>query len=299
MGLEDKSYKIHEQSFINTEVEKELGVYKNWFDNPTTDLWRHKRMLSVLDPFLHDQKGASWLTIGDGRFGTSAIYINRNGGKALATDIDTKLLDVAKQNNMITDFAYANAEKLPFTDEQFDFSYCKQAYHHFPRPILAVYEMLRVSKHAVIFTEPRDFIPIPIIRKILQKIKHGLKNILNKKIDHHDTGNYETIGNYVYTISIREFEKIALGLGLPCIAYKDFHDIYLKGVENELFSKDAKLYKKIDRSIVSNQIETSFGLTNPNTIQAIIFKTIPAANIISSLKKDGYTFVSFSPNPYI
>jgi ubiquinone/menaquinone biosynthesis C-methylase UbiE len=299
MGLEEARYKMHQDLYTTSEIEKELSVYKTWFERPTTDLWRHKRMLSVLDPFLQHCPKASWLTVGDGRFGTSATYINGKGGHALATDIDTKLLEVAKKNNMLNDIAYANAEKLPFNDNQFDFSYCKQAYHHFPRPILAVYEMLRVSKQAIIFTEPRDFIPVPMARRILQKIKHVLKNILGKKIDHHDTGNYETIGNYVYTISVREFEKIALGLGLPCIAYKDFHDIYFKGVENEMFSKNAPLYKKINRSIISNQIETSCGLTNPNTIQAIIFKTNPTSNIINSLKKDGYTFVNFSPNPYI
>lgn len=299
MGLEEKSYNLHEQSFINTEVEKELGRYRNWFDNPTTDLWRHTRMLSVLDPFLHDQKGASWLTVGDGRFGTSATYINRNGGKALPTDIDTKLLDIAKQNNVISDFAYANAEKLPFADGEFDFSYCKQAYHHFPRPILAVYEMLRVSNQAIIFTEPHDYVPAPFIRSILQNIKHLLKQISGKKIDHYDTGNYETIGNYIYTISVREMEKIAQGIGLPCIAYKLFHDEYVVGVENEMFSENAPLYKKIRSAITQNSIKTALRITNPNTVQMIIFKIVPKDNIITSLEQDGYTIVTFPGNPYI
>lgn len=299
MSLEEAKYKIHENLYSSVTVEKELTVYKDWFNKSTTDLWRHKRMLSVLNPFLKNHKHASWLTVGDGRFGTSAIYINSKNGKALATDIDIKLLEVAKQNNMLNDIAYANAEKLPFSDEQFDYSYCKQAYHHFPRPILAVYEMLRVSKHAVIFTEPRDFIPAPSIRKILQKIKHLLKKSIGKSIEHHDTGNYETIGNYVYAISVREFEKIGLGISLPCMAYKNFHDVYIKGVETESFSENANLYKKIQFGILMNCIKTKFRLTNPNTIQAILFKTNPSADIIKDLKQDGYTFVNFPPNPYI
>jgi ubiquinone/menaquinone biosynthesis C-methylase UbiE len=299
MDLEETSYKIHQNLYTASEVEKELGVYKAWFDKATTDLWRHKRMLSVLDPFLQNHSQASWLTVGDGRFGTSAIYINKKGGTALATDIDIRLLEVAKQNNMLTDFAFANAEKLPFTDNQFDFSYCKQAYHHFPRPILAIYEMLRVSKQAIIFTEPHDYTPAPFIRTILQKVKHTLKKISGKKIEHHDTGNYETIGNYIYTISVREMEKIAQGIGLPCIAYKLFHDEYLVGVENEMFSENAPLYKKIKSAITRNRLKTALRITNPNTVQMIIFKTKPKDTITTSLEQDGYTVVTFPGNPYI
>ena len=211
MTLEQTSYKIHENAYSVIEQESELTIYKNWFDNNTTDVWRHIRMLGVLNPFLKNNKNAKWVTIGDGRFGTSATYIGKNGGDALASDIDTTLLEVAKQNNMIKDFVFANAEKLPFEDNQFNYSYCKLAYHHFPRPTIAVYEMLRVSKDAVIFTEPNDYFPPPFTRRILQKIKHFLKRIMGKQVAHHDTGNFETIGNYIYNISVRDFEKIAQG----------------------------------------------------------------------------------------
>ena len=298
MSLEEKSYKIHEKSFAKTEIEKDLNVYRNWFDVFTTDLWRHKRMLSVLDPFLKVHTQARWLTLGDGRFGTSATYINRNGGKAIATDIDLTLLKIAQENKMLPEIAYANAEKLPFSNEEFDYTYCKQAYHHFPRPILAVYEALRVSKQAIIFTEPHEYYPAPVARRFLQKIKHAIKKIIGSPVPHHDTGNYETIGNYIYTISVRDFEKIAQGLGLPCMAYKQFHDIHLKGVETEIFSENAKLYKKIKSAIQLNTIKSKLRITRPNTIQAIIFKLKPDTMIINALKKDGYTFVLFPENPY-
>ena len=39
--------------------------------------------------------------------------------------------------------------------------------------------MLRVSKQAIIYTEPHDYAPAPFIRKVLQKIKH----IFNDQID--------------------------------------------------------------------------------------------------------------------
>ncbi len=299
MGLEEKSYRIHAHSFDKLDAEQELSTYKNWFDRSTTDLWRHTRMLSVLLPFLENQKNSSWLTVGDGRFGTSAMYIDRMGGKALASDIDLNLLQVAKENSMIRDFAYANAEKLPFADESFDYAYCKQSYHHFPRPALAVYEMLRVSKRAIVFTEPHDFSPSPVLRTVLQKIKHGLKTISGKTNTHHDTGNYEPIGNYIYTISVREFEKMAQGLGLPCIAYKRFNDIYFSGVEKEIFSEQATLYKKIKRAMAIKKTIEFLGLAFPNTIQMVVFKTMPENKVLDAFKRDGYTIVRFSPNPYL
>lgn len=299
MGLEEKSYQLHEKTFSDTAIEKDLPIYKNWFDHSTTDLWRHLQMLSVLNPFLKHVPSASWLTVGDGRFGTSATYILRHGGKALASDLSTNLLEVAKKEKMITDFAYANAEKLPFSDEQFDFSYCKQAYHHFPRPIMAVYEMLRVSKQAVMFTEPHDFTPLPVTRSVLQKTKHTIKTLAGKNNPHHDTGNYESIGNYVYSISVREFEKIALGLGLPAIAYKKFDDVYLTGVEKEMFNENAPLYKKIKATIASRKIKNLSGISSPNTVQMIIFKILPSNELSKSLREQGFNIVNFSPNPYI
>lgn len=298
MQNEERSYKSHEASYATTKVDEDLLIYKNWFERNTTDLWRHLRMLSVLNPFLLHHKNAKWLTVGDGRFGSSATYILKKEGQAMASDIDIRLLKVAKEHHMINDYCYANAEKLPFPDNQFHYSYCKQAYHHFPRPILAVYEMLRVSQHAVIFTEPHDFVPAPITRRLLQKSKHALKKIFNKKIPHHDTGNYEEIGNYIYTISVREFEKIALGLGLPCIAFKKFHDHYEIGVENETLANKAPLYKKIKQKIFSQKLKTFLKIDNSNNIQMIVFKTTPDNEITTALEKDGYTITHFSKNPY-
>jgi len=299
MGLEENSYRLHEKSFAHSNIEKELLVYKNWFDSNTTDVWRHKRMLSVLNPFLNNDPAAKWLTVGDGRFGTSAIYINRYGGKATATDLDLSLLDVAKKNGMLTDIAYANAEKLPFENDTFDYSYCKQAYHHFPRPIIAVYEMLRISSKAIIYTEPHDFVPTLFTRTLLQKIKHGIKKITGAPVPHHDTGNFESAGNYVYSISVREFEKIALGIGLPCMAFKRFDDIYLQGVEKEVFSERAPLYKKIKSKLISGRIKTLLGVGYPNTVQMILFKKIPDTHIEKELKLDGYTIIHFPKNPYL
>ena len=41
-------------------------------------------------------KNSTWLTIGDGRFGTEARFINDNGGTAHASDINIELLAKSK-----------------------------------------------------------------------------------------------------------------------------------------------------------------------------------------------------------
>lgn len=295
----NRSYQVHQSSYSNYDIQKELSLYKNWFSNNTTDIWQHLRMLDFLNHFSRNYPNSSWLTIGDGRFGTSAIYLNQTGCKALPTDIDVTLLKIAKEHNIISDYAFANAEMLPFEDNQFDFSFCKEAYHHFPRAYIAIYEMLRVSKKAIILAEPQDWLPSPIPRRILQLIKNSCKKIGGLTIPHSDTGNYEPIGNYVFSISKREIQKIALGLHLPCIAYKRFHDVYIEGVENEKISSNAPLLKRIKRKIFFQKILHTLGLSQFNHIIAIIFKEVPSENLILQLKKDAFNIEFLPKNPFL
>jgi SAM-dependent methyltransferase len=49
-----------------------------------------------------------------------------------------------------------NCEALPFPSRSFDLVFCKEGLHHLPRPVLGLYEMLRVCRRAVVFVEPYD-----------------------------------------------------------------------------------------------------------------------------------------------
>jgi ubiquinone/menaquinone biosynthesis C-methylase UbiE len=293
-----KSYLLHEQSYANQDIEAESRLYENWLDKKTTDVWRHLRFLNNIDPLLQNFPDAKWVTIGDGRFGTSANYIHKNAGNALATDIDISLLEIAAKKKWIPAYKYANAEALPFENNEFDFSLCKEAYHHFPRPYIAIYEMLRVSKKAIILMEPSDWIPSPIPRRILQLVKNRLKSIFNIPIPHPDTGNYESIGNYVFSISKREIQKIALGMHLSYIAYKNFDDVYLKGVEQEKTGNNAPLLKKIKKKILFQKLLFQLGLSTHNHIVAIIFKELPQNQLLNDLKGIGFTIEKLPKNPY-
>ena len=299
MNFSQKSYAAHTKSYEPIVQQEHVLFYKNWFDSETTDLWRHLRMMDGLDPFLEIYKGASWLTVGDGNFGTAAIYINRSGGKALATDIDESLLIVAKNEGLINDYKYENAEHLSFDDNSFDFSFCKESFHHFPRPIIALYEMVRCTRKAILFTEPNEWKPAPVPIQILQIVKNGIKKAFSRKPAHTDTGNYETIGNYVYCISKREFEKIAMAMNLPAIAYKEFHDVYMEGAGMEKRTGKAKLYRKIKRKIAIINILSWLGLSVKNRITYIIFKEEPDLLLREQIKLKGFKVIDLPRNPFL
>ena len=82
MNFPELSYKLHAEHRADHGT-MDLGTYRNWFESGTVDLWRHLRMFNQLDPFLEQFKGASWLTLGDGTYGTAAIYVQRMGSHSL------------------------------------------------------------------------------------------------------------------------------------------------------------------------------------------------------------------------
>ena len=295
-----KSYTAHKNSYqVNEHNEKEFLLYKDWYNNGTVDVWRHTRMLSHIDPILTSYPSAGWLAVADGRWGTAARYIEMKGGKALATDIDDRLLKNAVQHGLLKEYKNENAEQLSFHDNEFDFSYCKESFHHFPRPYIALYEMLRVSRNAVIITEPRDWLPPPFTRRIMQLVKHGMKKILKMEIAHSDSGNYEPIGNYVFTVSEREFQKIALGLNLAAVAFKNLHDVYLEGVEQEKLSANGPLLKKLKLRLWINDVLQFLRIEKTNHITAILFKTIISDDCRRQLNTTGFTVIDLPSNPFI
>ncbi len=130
---------------------------KTWMEDK--DTVNHRRILKIAScflPIIHHYPGSDWLTIGDGRFGSDAHFLNEHGVNATATDIQDDLLKIGFENKFIKSYSKQNAEKLTYDSGSFDFAFCKEAYHHFPRPAMAVYEMLRVSKIGIILHEPKD-----------------------------------------------------------------------------------------------------------------------------------------------
>lgn len=269
-----------------------------WFRADTVDAWRHDRMYRCLDPLIEHYSQGKWLTIGDGRFGNDAHYILEKGSEALATDISPVLLSEAKEKGYIKAYRQENAESLSFADECFDFVLCKESYHHFPRPMVALYEMLRVARKGVALIEPRDrTFAAGFLEFNARFFMKTLRRILGKEI--HSGHGFEKVGNYVYSVSLRELQKVALGMNLASIAFKGLNDCYMEGVEYEPASDNSRLFRQVKRSITFQDIKCRLGLQQHSFLVAIIFKEHIDSDLIKNMMRCGFKYELFPENPYI
>lgn len=236
------------------------------------DDWRHNRMYAALDPFI--RPGENWLTVGDGRFGRDGRYIMARGAEVHCSDISEDTLAIAAAEGHIANFSAQNAEALTFSDNSFDYVYCKESFHHFPRPYIALHEMFRVARKAVILTEPRD---IEIDRAPFGWLL-SLANRIRGKTSTHE---FEEIGNFVYRISEREMEKFLLGMHHRHIAFKPLNDAYLP------------THRAVRRNIAIFDILHRFGIRKSRILNAALFKSPPAQ------KPDGWNMRILPKNPYL
>ena len=297
-NFQETSYKIHREVYDDFAVggDKE-ALAKTWLQKDSVGAWRFERMYRLLDPILESEPDAKWLTVGDGRYGGDAKYIQDKGIDVLATDITDKLLKEAKDKGYLKKYRQENAESLSFNDSEFDFVLCKESYHHFPRPMIALYEMLRVAAKGVVLIEPTDLYINNGIRKVLfRKLMDLINGLLGKKIKRHA---FEEAGNYIYNISRREIEKVALGLSYRLVAFHGVNDYYEKGVEFEKISDKGRLYRKVKFRISLLNMLTRTKFNDYSLTVAIIFKKEPSAILIKNLNKAGYDIVSLPINPYI
>lgn len=295
--FQDISYRTHSNHYET--VNEELGA--TWTKKDTVDYWRHERMYRCIAPIIDSHKGAKWLTIGDGRYGTDANYILSKGeDNVIATDIGDTYLKTAKEKGFIKNYQVENAEDLSLQDESVDFVLCKESYHHFPRPMIALNEFLRVARKGIILIEPRD--PNVISTNYAKlMLRRGAINLLKKFIGkpiYYEYGNYEPVGNYVYTISEREIEKVALGLNYDLVAFKGLNDCYSVGVENELKKDNGKLFQQVNKGINDADVRVKMGKAMPGLLVAVIFKEMPSIDCLESLEKEGFMLKKLPKNPY-
>jgi ubiquinone/menaquinone biosynthesis C-methylase UbiE len=300
-NFHETSYKLHSQAYTETDDES-IKKQQTWFDENTVDYWRHFRMVQPLTPLLKYYSNSSCVTIGDGRFGLDSIKLRKiePSLNVLPTDIAAHLLQQAKEKNIINDFRIENAEKLTFTSNQFDLSFCIESYHHFPRPYLALYEMIRVSRKAVVFIEPNDPYCKPIPRRLIDLIKATIQSIRKKKNQQHPEHlHFEESGNYVFTVSKREMEKIAIGLQLPAVAFYYFNDYYEQGVEFERQSSSSRLFKRVQRKIKLSNLKCRLGLSNHGNLITVLLKEKPSPDLRFKLKDVGFEIIDLPVNPHL
>lgn len=290
----EQSYQRHEahlaqQSRQERDPLERLTSLKNSIHD-----WRHERMYDKLQPLL--RWNGQWLTIGDG-IGTDANWLLNQGAQAVASDIGDALLKKAQEQGFIREFRRENAEHIQLPDNAFDFALCKEAYHHFPRPFLAVYEMLRVARKAVILIEPQDPVQRSAIllglKNILGRISPALLNRLWK-----NQYSFETVGNYVYKISEREMEKVAMGMGLPAVAFCGLNDYVKESGEMRRVPPSPAFWRKVKRNIAFKNLLCRLGLIPYRLLFCIIFKEKAPSEIVAALEAKGFRYVELPENPY-
>ncbi len=239
--------------------------------------------LELLRPFW--QSPGTWLTVADNN-GFEANYLKKRGQDVTASDISDALLAEAHRRGGIDKFRAINAESIDFEDNAFDYVSCREAFHHFPRAYLGLYEMVRVARKAAIVIEPADAL---LKMPELLFLKNFLDRFDRKWIDKIWKNHYsfETVGNYVFKISEREVEKMAMGMGLPCIAFRGFNAA--PGIEPE----------RAARIVRRREVLCRLHLAPYVMLCCVLFKQAPDENTRRTMREMGYHIIELPKNPYL
>ena len=255
----------------------------------TVDAWRHQRMLACTLPLIKEWPSSGWITVGDGNFGSDAFFLRNHGASVTATSISENTLSIAHAHGWIEAFAAENAESLSFGDNGVDFVLCKEALHHFPRPPLGLYEMLRVARNAVVLIEPIEagWRPLSSLKALAKSVLRG------------DSGEqFEPSGNFVYRLSIREVFKMLTALGYPCLAWKGVNDCYIPAVKSASAKQLSAGWLLTRVGIAAQNLLCWSRLLNFGLAGIICFKQRPSPKFEKALRISGYSVVSLPTNPY-
>ena len=301
MSFESLSHSSHQNwhEKLYPDETSRLKVVESWkaqTQGNTINRWLHERLLSICNPFV--QPDNQWLTVGDA-YGMDGNYLLQKGCKVTATDISGTFLPLARAEKYIHQYSVENVEKLSFADNSFDFVLCKESYHHFPRPHVGVYEMLRVARKGIILVEPQD----PIARMPLLL---AMRNILDR-FDPQLIGkfwknrySFEEVGNYVFKLSEREIEKLAMAINLPSVAFKGLNNNYYAASTANLPAESSNAaFRKIERNLWFDDMLSWLSLKPYQILGAVIFKELPDAATIQKMTEMGFTHYVFPKNPYL
>jgi ubiquinone/menaquinone biosynthesis C-methylase UbiE len=295
-----RSYEAHDryrqENFLKEDNEDHFFLLKNkdcvWYKMTI-------RNLEIFKPLFKEKN--KWLTIGDYN-GFEAKYLSEQNQDATASDISDVYLKASHNHQLIDKYAKINVECIEYAENDFDYVFCKESFHHFPRAYLGLYEMIRVAKKGLILVEPVDALEKMPWLLLLKNICDCFHPYLINKI-WKNRFSWETIGNYVFKISDREIEKIAMGMGLPCIAFKEVNTILkslpAKWGDIQKAPLDERLYNKVKRKYAIWDFICKWRIIPYNTFCAIIFKEKPSQKLLDDLRSNNYRVIELPPNPYI
>ena len=243
-------------------------------------------------PLLEAHPQAMWLTIGDS--GADAAWLRAKGARVTASSISLAQLTYLKDHGYLEgiDIEVQNAEQISREDSSVDYVYCKEAYHHLPRPAIGLYEMCRVAKRAVVLCEPYDGGRPRLLDWVVRLVKRSLrKNDARSEL-------FEPIGNYIYRLSIAETLKISTALQLHSIYFAGLSDFYVQSLCRRPVA-DSLPRTVVSLAIATQEFLCKLGLMNWGRVVAVIFKVEPPAALSERLRRLGYSEKRVPLNPYL
>ena len=257
------------------------------------------RYLEIIQPLLKESN--TWLTIGD-CYGFEAKYLIEQNQNAVASNISDMFLKEANEQSLINDYMKINVENIDLEEDSFDYLLCKESFHHFPRAYLGLYEMIRVAKKGVVMIEPLDVLSKMPLLLFLKNLCDCFNPYLINKI-WKNRFSWETVGNYVFKISEREIEKIAMGMGLACIAFKGLNvrvaPIPAKWGDPYKVPLDEKLYKKLQNRLAVWNLICRMRIIPYTSLCILVFKEKPQKELLNELRKNRYKVIELPVNPYL
>lgn len=279
-----------EQSYLRqAESEQQMELPSRYTRPDSVDNWRHTRMLELTKPICQVFPGSQWMTVGDGRYGSDAAYLHAHGVNVIATSLTDERLRYAHEQGYIPAFQAENAEHISLPDNAVDFVLCKEAYHHFPRPPIALYEMLRVARIGVVLIEPLDN----------PMLLDGMKRLLKRVIRGDREMQFEPSGNFLYRLNIRELGKLMTAMGGEDMAFKGINDFF----HARLGSYDAQgvnVGSVVTRLGVAVQnVLSRLGLLGYGLGCVVVFKRGTGRETLASLRQAGFEWIELPKNPYV
>lgn len=193
--------------------ERTIPFGEGAFDLNFDDTKRHAWMINLAKPLTDLLNPKTLLTVGDGR-GREAFFISKfTSAEIVASDIGIEKLQAAAELGLIQKYCITDIENIEFKDSEFDVSFVKESLHHLPRPIIGLYEMIRISSKGVIVIEPND-------------AQHKYTTYPSDNAYYDD---FEETNNYLYRFSLREIMKIASALHLKFVIARGFNDPWRNG----------------------------------------------------------------------
>ena len=250
----------------------------------------HLRMLMSIMPLLRHCQNTTWMTVGDGRFGSDAHFLRPHVRLAVATSISGSTLRIAEQRGWIDAYSEENAEAISFPNDHFDFVLCKESYHHFPRPALGFYEMLRVARHGLVLIEPMDGVWSPLLG-----MKQRVKRILRRE---HDYDQFEPSGNFVFRLNIAETAKMLTAVGAAALACKGINTFWHAPFDTA--DAEGLAWPSIASRLAvgAQDLACWLGLLSPGLASVICFRRAPAEALLRDLRAAGFYVRILPKNPY-